>query len=108
MNELQKCNLKDVIYENEISIMKTDIYKQKRLLENLSWKRLLNDKAQVVTGNIKVAKNKGYSILQDRFSKKATKNSPSWFVICLGKSTRAQNMCEIISNFSCMVFQFEL
>ena len=75
MNDLQKCNLKDVIYENEISIMKTDIYKQKRLLENLSWKRLLNDKAQVVTGNIKVGKTKGYS-MQDRFSKKATKIIP--------------------------------
>ena len=55
--------------------MKTDIYKQKRLLENLSWKRLLNDKAQVVTGNIKVGKTKGYS-MPDRFSKKATKIIP--------------------------------
>ena len=65
MNELQKYNVKDVIYENEISIMKTDIYKQKRLLENVSWKRLQNDKAQVVTGNMKVGKTKGYS-MQDR------------------------------------------
>ena len=62
MNESQKYNVKDVIYENEISIMKTDIYKQKRLLENVSWKRLLNDKAQVVTGNMKVGKTMGYSI----------------------------------------------
>ena len=63
----KKCNVKDVIYENEISIMNTDIYKQKSLLENVSWKRLLNDKAQVVTGNMKVGKTKGYS-MQYRFS----------------------------------------
>ena len=61
----KKCNVKDVIYENEISIMNTDIYKQKRLLENVSWKRLLNDKAQVVTENMKVGETKGYS-MQDR------------------------------------------
>ena len=55
--------------------MNTDIYKQKSLLENVSWKRLLNDKAQVVTGNMKVGKTKGYS-MQYRFSKKAKKILP--------------------------------